>query len=107
MKYFISSFVFTIIFVKLETAKNTDSLPAQIIQTTNTSMSQESVQYMPSKNALRKRIKRARNSDVPTEPNSLQELIIPESFRVTLSGEQFLVRESEVGRSIHILCIHH
>jgi len=52
---------------------------------------------MPSKNAFRKRIAYVRKTERPPEPQSFEDLIIPEAFRRTLNNELFLVRDSKVA----------
>jgi hypothetical protein len=76
-----------------ERGKETSEPPAQIIQTTTASISHETHPYLPSRNALRQTINRIRSSDLPVEPESLNELIIPEDFTKTLSGSDFLVKD--------------
>ena len=53
----------------------------------------ENAPYMPSKNALRKRIAYVRKTERPPEPQSLEDLIIPEAFCRTLNNEFFLVKK--------------
>jgi len=81
-----------------DTAKTSRDKPAQIIQDTVTQMPESSHAYMPSKDALRQRIKRVRRGKHPPEPQTLEELSISPSLKITLSGEQFLIRESSVGK---------
>src|ERR1700722_997589 len=52
---------------------------------------------MPTLNALRARIKRVRRSDIPPQPQTLDEINIPESLQLTLSGDSFLVKDSVIG----------
>jgi len=62
-------------------AKQTMETPAQIIQTVSINSSHETHQYLPSRDALCQSINRIRNSDLPTEPESLDDLIIPEDLK--------------------------
>lgn len=76
-----------------ERGMETNETPAQIIQTTTASISRETHPYLPSRDALRQTIKRIRSSDLPAEPRSLDELVVPEDLRKTLGGSDFLVRD--------------
>jgi len=77
-----------------ERAKETSELPVQIIQTVSTNSSHIIHPYLPSRDALRQSIHRIRSSDLPTEPESLDDLIIPEDLTKTLDGSDFLVKNS-------------
>ena len=59
--------------------------------------SQEVYPYLPSRNALRQTIKRVRHIDLPTELQSLENLIISENMQKTLDGSDFLVRDLTIG----------
>jgi len=76
-----------------ERGKETNETPAQIIQTTSAIISHEAHPYLPSRDALRQTINRIRSSDLPVEPESLDELIVPEDLKKTLSGSDFLVKD--------------
>jgi hypothetical protein len=76
-----------------ERGKETNEPPAEIIQTTTASISHEAHPYLPSCDALRQTINRIRSSDLPVEPESLNELIVPEDLTKTLSGSDFLVKD--------------
>jgi len=80
-----------------EQARNTNDQPCQIIQDTVTSMPEEAYPYMPSKNGLRQQIKHVRREDTPPEPHSLEELVIPDINKITLGGDNFLLKDSMVG----------
>lgn len=82
-----------------EKAKETDDRPIQIIQNiiSSTSNSQEVNTSLPSNEALRKSIKRVRRADFPSEPESIEDIDIPEDMKVTLDGVNFLVKDSIVG----------
>ena len=76
-----------------ERGKETNETPAQIIQTTSAIISHEAHPYLPSRDALRQTINRIRSSDLPVEPESLNELIVPEDLTKTLNGSDFLVKD--------------
>ena len=57
----------------------------------------EILPYLPQKSALRKKISYARKGIRPAEPQSLDDLEIPENLCKTLREELFLVRDSTVG----------
>ena len=80
-----------------EAASNTNDHPVRLIQSTVTSMQQDSYYYMPNNEALRKQIQRVRNVNMPPQPQSLQEINIPIHLCTTISGEQFLAKEIEIG----------
>lgn len=80
-----------------ETASSTHDHPIQIIQNVAINMSQDSFYYMPNKEALRKRIKRTRDENTVSEPQSLQDIDIPIHLRTTMNGEQFLAKDIESG----------
>ncbi|RGB38671.1 hypothetical protein C1646_755477 [Rhizophagus diaphanus] len=60
-------------------------------------MSQEYHPYMPSSNSLRSRIKRVRRSEMPPQPQTLEEINIPDFLQFTFNGVRFLVRDFVVG----------
>ncbi|CAG8855267.1 31189_t:CDS:2, partial [Gigaspora margarita] len=70
-----------------ELAKETNDQPAQVIQNTIISISEEIYPYVPSQNALR----------------NLDDIDIPNSLCLTLNGENFLVRDSIIGEDRIIL----
>nr|CAG8678882.1 5299_t:CDS:1 [Entrophospora candida] len=87
------------------TASQSHDLPVQIIQNTVVNMSQSSYSNMPSREALRKRIAHVRNENIPSQPQSLQDIDVPTHLRTTISGEQFLAREIELDEEkIMIFC---
>ena len=77
-------------------AKSTRDKPIQIIQSINTFATPSIVPCLPSKNALRKTIKRIRRCDRPPEPMSLLDIDIPPELMHTLNGGSFLYRDSTV-----------
>ncbi|KFD46251.1 hypothetical protein M513_09413, partial [Trichuris suis] len=78
-------------------ARYTANAPCQIIQSCMTSAPADIAPCLPSTNALRCTIKRARKLHRPVEPRRLAEVEIPAALKVTLCGEVFLVRDSTVG----------
>ena len=82
-----------------ERAKETNELPVQVIQTVITSNTSEVYPYLPSRNALHQSINRVRNSELPVEPDSLDDLIIPEDLTKTLDGtDDFLIKDSAMDQ---------
>jgi len=53
--------------------------------------------YMPNRNALRQQIKRVRRENTPSQPQSLEDLTIPDSLRTTIGGELFLIKDSTIN----------
>ena len=86
-----------------EHAQQTNDQPVQIIQTIAAHSSQEIYPYLPSHNALRQSIKRIRRVDFPTEPQSLEDLVIPENMQKTLDGSDFLIKDSTIGHNRTLL----
>ncbi|CAB4402207.1 unnamed protein product [Rhizophagus irregularis] len=79
-------------------AQQTNDHPVQIIQNIVANSSQEIFPYLPSRDALRQSIKRIRHSDdSPVEPQSLENLIIPEHMKKTLDGSNFLIKDSTIN----------
>jgi hypothetical protein len=74
-------------------AGETREKPTLIIQNNMINISEEVHPYMPSHNALRKKIIRVRKIEIPPEPQSIAEVNIPDSLCMTLNGEFFLVRD--------------
>ena len=70
----------------------------QIIQNNIVNLPEEISPYMPSQNALRMRIKRVRRTEMPSESQNLNEINIPDSFKITLSGNLFLVKDLTVNQ---------
>jgi hypothetical protein len=71
--------------------------PAQIIQDITVRMSQEYHPYMPSSNALRARVQRVRRLEMPPQPQTLEEINIPDSLCLTLNGSPFLMKDFVAG----------
>ncbi|CAG8684033.1 8119_t:CDS:1, partial [Scutellospora calospora] len=55
--------------------------------------------YLPSTNALRQTIQRICHLDLPTEPVSLESLIIPEYLRKTLDRSDFLINDTTISHN--------
>lgn len=72
-------------------AAGTMDRPANIIQSTQTGISVDAAAGLPSQDALRRRIKRARRAVQAAEPQSLGDVSIPEELTKTLEGENFLL----------------
>lgn len=89
-----------------ETASLTHDKPAQIIQNAIVNMPQNSHPYMPNREALRKQILHVRNESLPSQPQSLQDINVPDNLRITISGrEEFLIKEIEFDEEkIMIFC---
>lgn len=79
-----------------ERAQQTNDQPVQIIQNIVAISSQEVHPYLPSCDALRQTVRRIRHIDFPTEPTSLENLIVPERMKQTLDGTNFLVRDTTI-----------
>lgn len=82
-----------------ERARETSERPAQIIQTVAANSSREIHPYFPSRDALSQTVKRIRRSELPTEPESLDDLVIPENLTTTFDGSAFLIRDSNLGQN--------
>lgn len=54
--------------------------------------------YLPSRDALRQSINRVRSSSLPTEPETLDDLVIPNELTKTLGGSDFLIRDFVMDR---------
>ena len=68
-------------------------MPAQIIQDETNAVPSPSQPAMPSRDALRQIIKRARKQDMPTQPTSLENIDVPLALR-NIDNEVFLVKDS-------------
>src|SRR3954453_2198645 len=78
-------------------ARTTRDKPIQIIQDITVNMSQEYHLYMLSSNALRSRIKRVKRAEMPAQPQTIKEINVSDSLRLTLNGDTFLIRNCEIG----------
>jgi len=54
--------------------------------------------YLPSRDALQQSINRTRSSSLPIEPETLDDLVIPDDLTKTLNGSDFLVRDFVMDR---------
>ncbi|CAG8662727.1 6134_t:CDS:1, partial [Dentiscutata heterogama] len=88
-----------------ERASQTREKPSQIIQDIVINMPEESFSYMPSNEAIRKQISRTRNRNMPTQPQTLENINVPDQLRTTIRGEQFLAKDIEFNNEkIMIFC---
>ncbi|PKK64482.1 hypothetical protein RhiirC2_787442 [Rhizophagus irregularis] len=71
-------------------------LPVQIIQSVLAGSSQEIGSHLPSRDALRQAVKRVRRANLPAEPQSFANLIIPDNLQKTLSNSEFLIRDLNI-----------
>ncbi|CAB4439709.1 unnamed protein product [Rhizophagus irregularis] len=80
-----------------ERSQQSNDNPVQVIQSIVAGTSQDVYPYLPSRDALRQTVKRIRHIDYPIEPQSLDQLIIPENMRKTLNGSDFLIKDLTIG----------
>ena len=59
--------------------------------------------YMPNRNAIRQQIKRVRRENTPSQPQSLEDLTIPDSLRTTIGRELFLINDSTINDEKRLL----
>ncbi|RGB21477.1 hypothetical protein C1646_777926 [Rhizophagus diaphanus] len=59
--------------------------------------SQQIGSHLPSHDALRQAVKQVRRANLPVEPQSFANLIIPDNLQKTLSGCKFLIRNLNIG----------
>src|SRR6266542_728592 len=52
---------------------------------------------MPSPNALHSRIKCIKRAEIPAQPQTIEEVNVPDLLRLTLNGDTFLIRDCEIG----------
>ena len=60
-------------------------------------MSQEYHPYMSSPNALCSRIKHIKRAEIPAQPQTIEEVNVPDLLCLTLNGDTFLIRDCEIG----------
>lgn len=77
-------------------SRNTNDQPCQIIQSSIANTSSTVNPYMPTRDVLWQRIKRAKRENMPLQPKTLRDLTIPDTLRTTIDGEQFLIKDSLV-----------
>lgn len=83
-----------------DAAMFTKNKPCQILQTQQATAGNLAVAispHMPTKNALRKVISRVRHIGKPKEPQTLDEINIPEELKNTISAKKFMQREIDIG----------
>ncbi|CAG8524215.1 3400_t:CDS:2 [Dentiscutata heterogama] len=80
-------------------AKVSRDKPVKIIQDNIISTPEEVRPYLPSVNSLCKTINRVRQSKLPPQPRNIMELNLPESLRLTLNGNPFLIKDQLVGQN--------
>lgn len=76
-------------------ASETRDRPANIILETQSQVSVDAGADMPSHDALRRQIKRARRAGTLREPQTLEEIEIPENLAKTITGEEFVLCNEE------------
>lgn len=72
--------------------------PIQIIQNNIINISEETASNMPSRNALRMKIKRIRRTVIPSQPKTLDEINVPISLCYTLIGDLFLIKDIRINQ---------
>ena len=82
--------------VMWERAATTRESTQQILNGCTNSLSDVAASQLPSQAAMKKSIRRARvkAGNAPPNPMRLQDLQLPEDFRQTLQGEEFLLYDS-------------
>ncbi|XP_049867236.1 uncharacterized protein LOC126367652 [Pectinophora gossypiella] len=83
-------------------AASSQSSPAQLIQQNLAQVPSTSACSMPSKDALRHVIRRARKKILPAEPKSIDEIQIPDNLK-TVEGEKFLAKDVTYGNNKRLL----
>jgi hypothetical protein len=73
-----------------ETASYGNDKPSQIIQNAVINMPQDFFYSMPNKEAMHKQIKCVRNKNMPSQPESLEDINVSAHLCITLNGDQFL-----------------
>lgn len=80
---------------KLKTlAKTTKNSSRQIISESIKGVLKATAATLPSEKSMTKMIQRLRGGEMPNNPRSLSELNLPEEFRKTVKGENFLLHDS-------------
>ena len=82
-------------------AANTQESTHQIVATVSAGVTAAAAGQLPSVPAIKQTIRRAhRQLQIPlTNPTSLQDLIIPDSYKTTIGGENFLLFDSGPGQN--------
>ncbi|CAG8814333.1 20040_t:CDS:2, partial [Gigaspora margarita] len=81
-----------------EQAQQSNDKPSRIAQDVIANGPYFVYQYLPSSNAIRQTIQRIRHLDLPTNPLSLESLIIPQNMRTTLNGHDFLINDTNLDQ---------
>ncbi|XP_077289448.1 uncharacterized protein LOC143913487 [Arctopsyche grandis] len=84
-------------------AKDTEDLPNQIIQTAMASTSEIDSPHLPTVNALRCKIHRIRRENRPTEPQVLSDMNVLPDYRVTHNNQPFLLIDVNLADDMRIL----
>ncbi|CAG8742797.1 45030_t:CDS:2, partial [Gigaspora margarita] len=88
-----------------ERASQTHKKPSQIIQDNVSNMPEESFLYMPSNEAIHKQISYARNKNMSTQPQTLENINVPDQLYTTIRGGQFLAKDIKFyNEKIMIFC---
>ena len=69
--------------------KNSNDRPIQIVQSVTARASLEVRSNLPSRDAMRRQVKRARRTELLAEPNTLNDIDIPNQYQMTLAGQNF------------------
>ncbi|CAG8573554.1 10071_t:CDS:2, partial [Gigaspora margarita] len=88
-----------------ELATQTYEQLSQIFHDATINMPEDSFYYMPNNEALHKQISHIRLRNLPSQPQTLQEIDIPIQLQTTIRGERFLAREININNEkIMIFC---
>ncbi|CAG8481702.1 7196_t:CDS:2, partial [Gigaspora rosea] len=88
-----------------ELASQTHEKPSQIIHDATIEMPEDSFYYMSNSQALHKQISHIQLRNLPSQPQTLQEIDIPIQLQTTIRGERFLAREIDIdNEKIMIFC---
>ena len=79
-----------------EQSRNLEADPAQVMHSVASRLPEIAHPHMPSDDTLRRTIQAIAARTGPKNPNTLAELVIPEPFRQTLVGEEWLIHESPI-----------
>ena len=73
--------------------------PSSILRNTLPSLPVGVIAHLPERENMKKSMRTARRRNLPSNPKTITELgYIPERFRLTLTGDRFLLRDSnDVG----------
>ncbi|XP_048488972.1 uncharacterized protein LOC125491334 [Plutella xylostella] len=76
--------------------------PTKLIHNNIESLPSTSACCLPNKNALRQVVHRARKTNLPKEPSSLDEIDVPSDYK-SVEGELFLAKDIEYGNNNRLL----